>query len=181
MSKKIIIICAVVTGMILAGFHDSHALRLSTRSQALKNAFGSGCSFVKKTKVLSGSKLAYVKSKLGNRVGSHTVTFYFAVKNGREIGAGIVNTEPGKWGPVQFFVALRKNGRVKHVEVMAYSEKRGRPIARRNFLRQFNGKSANSGFQVNSDIRGISGATISSRAAAFAVKKCVILYKALFL
>jgi Na+-translocating ferredoxin:NAD+ oxidoreductase RnfG subunit len=63
---------------------------------------------------------------------------------------------------------------------MSYVEQRGRPIATRRFLDQFIGKTGKSAITAGKDIDAVSGATISSRATAFAVKKVVVLYETVF-
>ena len=70
---------------------------------------------------------------------------------------------------------------------MEYKEKRGQPIARRNFLDQFVNKSDKDPISVRGekgipkDIRQISGATISSDCTCFAVKKVLALYKNVYM
>ena len=93
----------------------------------------------------------------------------------------IVDEEPGKWGPVKFIIAMDLRGVVKVVKVMSYHEKRGRPIARSSYMKQYKGKTGKSTLQVGKDIIGISGATISSRSATFAVKKAIVLYEEIYL
>ncbi|MGD9157155.1 MAG: FMN-binding protein [Desulfobacteraceae bacterium] len=65
--------------------------------------------------------------------------------------------------------------KVIKVAVLKYMEKRGRPIARSSFMKQYDGKTSRDPIEVGKDITGISGATISSRAASFSVKKALIL------
>jgi len=64
---------------------------------------------------------------------------------------------------------------------MSYVEQRGRPISTRRFLSQFIGKTSKNPIQVGKDVDAVSGATISSRASAFAVKKVIALYEAAYL
>ena len=64
---------------------------------------------------------------------------------------------------------------------MSYKEKRGRPIARKSFLKQFIGKRSGDPVQVRKDIRAISGATISSDATCFAVKKAIAIVETVIL
>ena len=64
---------------------------------------------------------------------------------------------------------------------MFFVEKRGKPIARRSFLKQFFGKRSTDQLKINKDIRAVSGATISSRSATFAVKKVIGLYEELYI
>lgn len=170
------------------------AFTLLTKEQALKEVFGGGAEVEVETKELSGDTLKTVKERLGGKLvhyqaGSESrrvaaerdVDFYFASKGGKRFGVAIIDVEPGKWGPVTFIIAMTLDGTVKRVRVMEYVEKRGRPIARRSYMRQYAGKSSRSTLQVGRDITGISGATISSRAATFAVKKAIVLYEELYL
>lgn len=107
--------------------------------------------------------------------------FYFAKKDGKRRGVAIIDVQPGKWGPVEFITAMTVEAVVKNVRVMSYQEQRGRPIARRSFMNQYKGKSSRSHLTVGKDIIGVSGATISSRAATFTVKKAIVLYEEVYL
>ena len=109
------------------------------------------------------------------------VTFHFAKKSGERKGVAIIDVQPGKWGPVTFIIAMDIKGTVKAVRVMSYEEIRGRPIARLAFMNQYRGKTVNSTLTVGKDIVGISGATISSRSATFAVKKALVVYDEFYL
>jgi electron transport complex protein RnfG len=108
------------------------------------------------------------------------VEFCFAVKADKRTGVLLAETQPGKHGPVRFGVAMDLAGKVTGVAVLSMAEKRGKPIAAKRFLGQFNGKTSKSQLIVGKDIDVVSGATISSRAAAFAVKKAILLYETAF-
>lgn len=103
------------------------------------------------------------------------------MKDGKKTGVAIIDEEPGKWGPVDFIIALDLRGAVTRVEVLSYQEKRGQPIARHSFMSQFEGKTSKDPIQVYKDITGVSGATISSRCTTFAVRKAIVLYEELYL
>ena len=194
MSKKTISLLIIGLCISLALSGVSYAFVLLTKEQALEKVFGKDREVVIETKYLTGEKLSKVKKRLGGKLvhyqagsesrrvkGKTNIDFYFASKDGQKTGVAIIDVEPGKWGPVEFIIALNLKGAVKVVRVMSYQEKRGRPIARRSFLRQYRGKSSKSRLKVGKDITGISGATISSRCATFAVKKAIVLYKELYL
>jgi Na+-translocating ferredoxin:NAD+ oxidoreductase RnfG subunit len=172
----------------------SYAFVLLTKKQAFKKVFGKGHEIVIETKKLEGESLAKIKKRLGGKLvhyqkGSESkrvkaktkFDFHFALKDGQKNGVGIIDVEPGKWGPVKFIIAMDLKGRVRKVRVMSYQEKRGRPIARLSFLRQYRGKTSKSRLKVGKDITGVSGATISSISATFAVKKAILLYGELYL
>jgi Na+-translocating ferredoxin:NAD+ oxidoreductase RnfG subunit len=108
-------------------------------------------------------------------------TFYFAKDQNKIIGIALILDEPGKWGPIKFIIYLNPRGEIQSAAVMKYTETRGRPVASGSFLRQFSGKTLNDPIRLGEDIQGVSGATISSRAACFTMKKAMVLYKILVL
>jgi Na+-translocating ferredoxin:NAD+ oxidoreductase RnfG subunit len=194
MSKKLILSGLTLFAGMLVITIACFAFTLLTKEEALKEVFWSGAQIEPETKELTGDVLARIKKRLGGSLvyeqkGSesakvaetHTVTFHFGVKNGEKKGVAIIDTEPGKWGPVEFITAMDIKARVKRVKVLSYQEIRGRPIARSSFMNQYRGKSSSSPLQVGKDIVGISGATISSRAATFAVKKAIVIYEEVYL
>jgi Na+-translocating ferredoxin:NAD+ oxidoreductase RnfG subunit len=165
-----------------------------TNEEALKEVFWPGAEIETETKELSGDTLLNIQKRLGGSLvyyqegseskqveGKTTIEFYFAKKDGERKGVAIIDTEPGKWGPVEFITAMDIKGTVKSVRVLSYEEIRGRPIARSSFMNQYRGKNVNSTLTVGKDIVGISGATISSRSATFTVKKALVLYEELYL
>lgn len=180
-------------GLVFLFSTTCFAFQLMTADEALKQIFGTKPQIIEETKELEGKELDQVKEQLGGKLhdyqeGSESaqveaedeVTFYFAEQDGKRYGAATVVTEPGKWGPVTFIIAMDTKGTVRTVKVLSYEEKRGRPIARSSFLNQFQGKSSDDPVTVGKDISGISGATISSRSAAFAVRKAIVLYKVFY-
>jgi Na+-translocating ferredoxin:NAD+ oxidoreductase RnfG subunit len=194
MFKRGVLLAVTVTCLSILLSGACYAMRLLTQEEALKKVFGSDVKIVSESKELIEPALAKVLAKLnGNLVffqkGSKSekieaktnFDFYFAVKDGQKTGVAIIEDEPGKWGPVEFIIALDLQGVVTRVEVLSYQEKRGQPIARHSFLSQFEGKTGKSALTVNKDINGISGATISSNCATFAVKKAIVLYEELYL
>ncbi len=179
------------------GVQVGYAITLLKEEKALKKVFGKGCKTVREIKVLEKDTLKKVKARLNGSLVHHkkrsrsrsksanvekktAIEFIFAIKDGKKTAVAIIDAQPGKWGPVKFIIALDLEGSVTRVEVMSYKEKRGRPIARRSFLRQFERKTGKDALKVRKDIVGISGATISSKAAAFAVKKAIVLYEELY-
>jgi len=165
-----------------------------TREDALKKVFGEGVDITIETKELADPELSKIRERLDGSLvyfqkGSKSkeveadtsIEFHFASKNGTKTGVVIFDEEPGKWGPVDFIIALDLDGAVIRVEVLSYEEKRGKPIARRSYLSQYDGKTSKSKLTVGKDITGVSGATISSRCATFAVKKAIVLYEELYL
>ena len=191
MTKRV---AAIAVLFILLPAAVALAFTLLTQEEALKEVFWDGAVIEKETKELTGDTLARILERLGGSLvytqeGSesaavetqHKIDFFFAKKDGERKGVAIIDVEPGKWGPVEIITAMTTDAAVKNVRVMSYQEQRGQPIARSSFLNQYRGKTSRSPLTVGKDIVAISGATISSRAATFTVKKAIVVYEEVYL
>jgi Na+-translocating ferredoxin:NAD+ oxidoreductase RnfG subunit len=196
LSKLAITLCVLTLCLALA--QTCPGAQLLTKEEAFKAVFGEGCEITEEQKELTGEPLVRVLNALGGSLtyehgkapttvdasaGEETVplTFYRAVKDGQTVGVALIDSQPGKWGEVKFMIAFNEDGSVSKVVVMSSSEKRGRGLSRASFLKQYEGKTADSELQVRKDITGIAGATISSECATFAVKRAVLVYAQLYL
>jgi hypothetical protein len=170
------------------------AVVLLNHDAALKTMFPNADKVVTEAVALTADQIAAVKGRCGDKwtlyqsgakteevAENDTVPFYFGTKDGKKTGVALMEMQPGKWGPVHYIVALDLAGKVTNLAVMSYIEQRGRPISTKRFLGQFIGKTSESPIQVGKDVDAVSGATISSRASAFAVKKVIALYEAVYL
>ena len=190
--KAGLMILSVLLALVLV--RPAAGVVLLNQDQALKQMFPDAAKIVPEVHVFTAAQVDTAKAQLGGKwtlyqSGSKSeeskendsVTFFFGMKDGKKTGVALVEVQPGKWGPVKYMVALDLTGKVANLAVMSYVEQRGRPIATRRFLDQFLGKTAKSPITIGKDIDAVSGATISSRATAFAVKKVVVLYETFFL
>jgi Na+-transporting NADH:ubiquinone oxidoreductase subunit NqrC len=66
---------------------------------------------------------------------------------------------------------LDPSGRIRQVDILQYRESYGGEIRSPSWLAQFVGKTNSSQLQVGSDIRNISGATLSSHHVTEGVKR----------
>jgi Na+-translocating ferredoxin:NAD+ oxidoreductase RnfG subunit len=180
--------------LLFALMRPAGAVVLLNHDAALKAMFPNADKVVTEGKELTADQVAAVKSELGDKwtlyqAGGEAANlkeidsafFYFGMKDGAKTGVALVEVQPGKWGPVKYIVAMDLAGKVTDLAVMSYVEQRGRPISTKRFLGQFIGRTAKSPLQVGKDVDAVSGATISSRASAFAVKKVIALYNAVYL
>jgi Na+-translocating ferredoxin:NAD+ oxidoreductase RnfG subunit len=171
-----------------------HAFVILTREQALKEVFPPEFQIKTETVKMSGDTLKRVQDRLGGslifeqegsesaKVSAETSVEFLVAESGGEVkGVAIIDVQPGKWGPVEFITAIDTQGQVRRVRVMSYQEERGRPIAQASFMNQYRGMTSKSALTVGKDITGISGATISSRAATFAVKKAIVVFEEVYL
>ena len=184
---------SILFAILLIG-NSAFAFILLTQEQAMQEMFVEVDDIVTETKQATPDQLAAMKALMGGKLALFTkgadakaiadkteFTFYFGIKNGERVSVSVSEKQPGKWGPIEYIINMNMEGEILNLAVMSFVEKRGKPIAKRMFLKQFIGKTIKDKFKVKKDIRPISGATISSRSACFAVKKCTVLYNEMYL
>jgi electron transport complex protein RnfG len=101
----------------------------------------------------------------------HTV--YIGRDNGEVVGIVVVSQADGYGGPIEVFVATDEAGVITKTVILSLNETPGvgMKVNDPGFLSQFEGKGPDNDFAIKKDIQGISGATVSSRAVAAAVKE----------
>jgi Na+-translocating ferredoxin:NAD+ oxidoreductase RnfG subunit len=92
------------------------------------------------------------------------------------IGLFVLDHVIGKHLYIDYAVALDTNGRVMRVEILQYRESYGGEVREPGWLAQFVGKTSGSALKVGSDIRNISGATLSSLHVTEGVKRVLANY-----
>lgn len=117
-----------------------------------------------------------LKAKLGRlqpTVWEPTYVTFTARENNQIVGHAVVVEEIGKVSPITLIVSATPDFRVRDVSVMVYREIRGGEIAQRRFLAQYKGKRASDPIQVDRDVIGITGATLSVHGTNRAVHKAL--------
>jgi hypothetical protein len=127
----------------------AHAVQYLSLAQAQKLAFPSATHF---TEVQAG------------RV-------WKADAGGRVLGFFVFDRVIGKHLYIDYAVALQPGGRIHRVDILQYRESYGDDVKSPSWLAQFVGKTSASPLKVGSDIRNISGATLSSLHVTEGVKR----------
>lgn len=155
--------------------------QLVSVEQALKDMMPAGKATLHKHK-LNAEQIAEVNKMFKEELikkGEEDIEYQ--VYMGKE-GNAVIDSEQGKWGIIEMIVLLdSKTGKVINLEVLSSSEKRGRPIVMRSFLKPFCGKGPDDKIVIGKGINGVSGATISSESAAHIVKRAIAVHKILLL
>jgi len=99
-----------------------------------------------------------------------------AEAGGKLLGLVVVDHVIGKHLYIDYAVSLAPGGRVHRVDILAYRESYGGEIRSPSWLAQFVGKTSGSALKVGSDIRNISGATLSCAHVTEGVKRIVAAY-----
>lgn len=83
----------------------------------------------------------------------------------------------GLHGPIEFLVSINTDGYIENMVVHKSVEIRGKQIEQRRFLKQFFKKGLKNELKIGKDIQGVTGATISSVAAAIGAKKALLIFE----
>jgi Na+-translocating ferredoxin:NAD+ oxidoreductase RnfG subunit len=160
-------------GLALAGSKGVFFDPESSRRELFPSATGA----VSDTLKLDSSLAAAAKALLRQPVGEKEAVFERVLNQEKAVGYIYRARERGKVELMDFAVALDTAGRVQRVLLTAYRENIGGEVGSKRFMDQFKGKSAGSALQLNRDIDGISGASLSSRAITLGVRKAVCFWK----
>lgn len=100
---------------------------------------------------------------------------YEALKGGSSIGFIVKTTTSGYGGDVVMLTGINSDGTIAGMQVASQSETPGlgSKITEEGFTSQFVGKSATAELGLGTDIDGVSGATVSSRAAANGINAAI--------
>lgn len=121
---------------------------------------------------LQPEQIEKIERTLHARLKEHDVKI---IKNPSTGEKAIVLNELGKYKPITLMVKLTRDNQVENIKIMVYRERIGSQVRKRRFLRQFIGKTKADRLQIDRDIDGISGATVSSWSVSTAVKKALLI------
>lgn len=171
----ILTVCGICGGLLNP--LDSFAEELIKADKALQQIFPKGVP-QKETRTLSSAEIAEVeKNAKVDFQGSHLseIIFYKVYENNALLGYAYEDTVIGKWGPIHYLIGLDPQGRILKTIILDYQEIRGKPIAKKRFLNQYQGKDL-SHLRFGKDIDGITGATISSRSLTDGIRKLLYIH-----
>lgn len=168
----------------LGCIHEVYAVVLTTLEEALKSVLPEAQAITNEVILLTDAQRHIIEEKAHVTLDpelDREFSIFIGTANGQIVGYAIQDTVRGKWGPIYYLLSLSPKGEVLDTVVLEYREKRGRPIAKRRFLKQFRGKTVNDKVKLKKDIRGISGASISSRGMTNGIRKVIHVVNELYI
>ena len=153
-----------------------------TEEEAVRRIFPEGREFAKGTVTLTAEQKTGVGERVGKRIEEESYTVYRILVDDPNlpIGYGVVLDVIGKERPITFMIGISPQARIIGLEVLVYRESQGSEIRSKRFMKQFIGKTVEAPLKLGRDIDGISGATLSSRSTAYAVKKALALTQVVY-
>jgi electron transport complex protein RnfG len=165
----------VLTAVLIAPVARADEVFL-TEAQAPVALFGQGAVAEGGTLQLGDAELHQLSQAIGRRVEQRDYR-YLSVRapvdggQPQAMGAIFLLEVVGQTLPISFAVGVRSDGTLQDLQVMVYREPYGKEINQGRFRAQFRGKTTRDPLTVEKDIAAVSGATISSRSAAYAARK----------
>jgi Na+-translocating ferredoxin:NAD+ oxidoreductase RnfG subunit len=167
---------AVPPAIVMSIASPAYATQYLSVEQAQQLAFPEAKQFVAANVIYQPAQIAAIEKRSGVRVQTRGEQVWRAEADGRLLGYFILDYVIGKHLVIDYAVALTPDGHVRQVEVLEYRESYGGEINNKDWLGQFVGKTDRDPLELNSDIRNISGATLSSRHVTEGVKRVLAFY-----
>ena len=164
---KLVVLLAILFAPQLAAADHTY-LREADAAHAM---FPSSTAATRETLELSDAEVAVLDKSLGRHIVGKSYPYLDVVEGPKHLGVIFLLDVLGQAEPITFAVAITPSGVVQDVRVMVYREPHGAEIEDSRFHKQFIGKALKDPLTLGKDVDAISGATISSRSEAFAVKK----------
>lgn len=167
------ILPAAVAGLLAPAAQVAYSAEYLSAEAAQKAAFPDATVF---ERVIVSTE---VKAAIAREAGRFAVDpkVWRARKGTDAIGWFIVDEVIGKVELITYAVALDPTGAIKGLDIMAYRETHGEAIRLPAWRTQFTGKRASDPLRLDTDIRNISGATLSCRHVTEGVHRLLLLYE----
>jgi hypothetical protein len=150
---------------------------LMTADEALALAYP-GCRVERSTVYLTEAQRAEAERLSGGEVRRAVVHPYPVRCEGRAAGTAYFDVHRVRTLEETLMVALDAEGRVLRVEVLSFREPR-EYLPRDLWYRQFDGEALSPGLDLQRDVRGVTGATLTARATTAAVRRVLALHRVL--
>ncbi|MEP6484364.1 MAG: FMN-binding protein [Rudaea sp.] len=151
--------------------HVAYAAQYMSVEEAQKAAFPQATQFV-----AIAAPDAATASALGASSG-WSPRIFDARNADAHLGYVIVDQVIGKSELITYALALDANGAVQSIEILDYRESHGGEVRLAGWRKQFVGKTAADPVALNTDIKNISGATLSARHLTEGVQRLLKLYQ----
>lgn len=139
-----------------------HAATYLSVAQAQKLMFPQADSFVAVPAATVEGWRATLAKRLDDDVKNRRIKFWEARQGAQRLGYFATDAVIGKFELFDFAVAFGPDAVIRQVEVLNYLESHGMEVHdEAGWRQQFIGKNADAAFSLESDIRNISGATLS--------------------
>lgn len=146
-----------------------------TVEEAVRLAFP-GCEVARRTAYLTAAQLRQARELAGIEVPTALVTYYQARRSGQAAGTAYFDTHRVRTLPETLMVVVDPQGKVSRVEIISFREPEDY-LPRGIWYEQFRGRGLDRDLQLKRGIRPVTGATLTARATADAVRRVLALHR----
>lgn len=141
----------------------------------IQNKFGANIE-IKTYKLVLSEKLKHSSENFSKqRFFGNFIYYYEIYSNDKAIGYAILDNVLGKVKPITYLVVFNMDLSISSVDIVKYREQYGGAVENKEWLDQFRLKTLHSDVELNKDVDGISGATISVKSVIKGVKRLLFL------
>lgn len=178
--RRFLALASILLAGLLLPMRGEAAIVYLTEEEGLRKMFPKADRYHADSAHLSADQLAQAQQLAGRVFRENDYRFWIGRKGEEVVGYATILEVIGKERPITFLIGIQPNGEVKGVEVLVYRESRGAEVRSARFMAQFVRKKIENPLRLGDDIESISGATLSSRAAAYAVKKALAIFEVVY-
>jgi len=166
------LITTAAASLIAPTAQVAYAIEYMSIDAAQRAAFPDASAF--ETFAVNAEQISAIARDAGRFLGAPQV---WRVRAGdRLLGWFIVDEVIGKVERITYSLALDPSGAIARLDVLAYRESHGDAIRLPAWRSQFGGKRASDPVRIDTDIRNISGATLSCRHVTEGVHRLLLIY-----
>jgi len=163
-------------GLMLAAFAAASIARVYySKQEAMELAFGKGAEVDMLPLFLTDTQRQAI-DRLGRvKLDSNLYTFYVGKRDGQIVGYAAIETHTVRTKPETLLIVLDPDGTLRRVDVLAFHEPPEYQPPERWFA-QLLGQPIKA-LRLGGDVEGMTGATLSARAALDSVRKVLAIYR----
>lgn len=167
----------VITCLLLIVATSSVAKIFYSKNEAMVLAFGEGAQVENLSLFPDDEQMTAIQKDAKVKLDSGMFTFYVGKQNEKVLGYAAIETITVRTKPETLLVVLTSEGELRKVVTLAFHEPPEYQPPER-WLEQLNGKPLVD-LDFNKGVQGVSGATLSTRAAVNSVRKVLAIYQAM--
>ena len=172
----------VLSGVLLVALGTmtppAHAKLYRTREAALRNVFGAAARLEARTVWLTAAQVDSVRHVARAPFDAPRLTYYAASRGDTLLGYAFLDTHPVRTMSETLLIAVDPAGRVLAAEILAFHEPEDY-LPPPRWLQTLLGRRLSPHLRPGDQVDGISGATLSARAATEAVRRALGLHHVL--
>ncbi len=162
---------------LLSAVTPSYATIFYSKNEALELAFGKDAQVEQLALFPDEQQVAKIEQLAKVKLDSGLFTFYVSKNQGKVLGYGAIETGTVRTKPETLMIVLSPDGELRNVTTLAFHEPPEYMPPQRWFEQLYKRPLADMDF--NKGIDGISGATLSTRAAVSSVRKVMAIFQVL--